>query len=116
VTLAALLSGTSRATASLLGICAGLVLVFISLYLMRAFLKLQESGTLEMEDLAGKRAVVYIAVGGGASGAGKVMVDTTSGRVELPARTDDLEAIRPGRMAKILRAEGGVLWITAKNE
>ena len=116
VTLAALLSGTSREIASLLGVCAGLVFVFISLYLMKTFLKFQETGTLEMKSLTGEQAVVYIAVGGSASGAGKVLVDTKAGRVELPARTDDSNIIRPGCMTKILRTDGGVLWVTAKNE
>jgi len=116
VTLTALLSGTSRATASSLGIGAGVVLVFISLYLIKTFLKFQESGTLEMGDLAGKHAVVYITVGGSASSAGKVMVDTTSGRVELPARTSDPDVIPPGRLTRILRSDDGVLWVTAKNE
>ena len=116
VTLTALLSGTSRSTASSLGICAGIVLVLVSLYFVKTFLKFQESGTIKMENLTGKRAVVYIAVGGSKSGAGKVMVDTASGRVELPARTNDQDVIPPGRLATILRSEDGVLWVTAKDE
>lgn len=116
VTLAALLSGTSRETASLLGVCAGLALVFISLSLIKTFLKFQENGTLEMKSLTGKQAVVYIAVGGASSCTGKVLVDTKAGRTELPARTDDPDIIRPGSMTTILRADGGVLWVTAKNE
>ena len=115
VTLAALLSGTSRGAASSLGICAGVVLVFISLYCVKMFLKFQESGTLKMESLTGKRAVVYITVGGSASSAGKVMVDTTSGRVELPARTNDQDVIPPGHLATILRCDDGMLWVTAKD-
>ena len=116
VTLAALLSGVSRTTASLLGICAGIALVFISLYLIKTFLKFQEDGTLNLKKLIGKHSVVYIAVGGSASGAGKVLVDTESGRVELPARTNDPDTIRTGRDVTILSADGGVLWVTAKDK
>ena len=68
-----------------------------------------------MKSLTGKQAVVYIAVGGVSSGTGKVLVDTKAGRVELPARTDDPDIIRPGCLTTILRADGGVLWVTAKN-
>jgi hypothetical protein len=116
MTMTALLSGMSRIMASALGVCAGIVLVVISLYLIKAFLKFQENGTLDLNNLTGKRASVYITVGGSASGTGKVMVDTSAGRVELPARTNDPDAIPPGRMATILRTDGGVLLITAKDE
>jgi membrane protein implicated in regulation of membrane protease activity len=116
VTLAALLSGVSRQTSSLLGVCAGIVMVFISLYLLRAFLKFQEDGTLDMESLAGRRASVYITIGASASSAGKVMVDTKAGRVELTARTNDPNTLRPGQMATIVKVDGGVLWVTASDE
>ena len=116
VTLAALLSGASRAVASLLGVCAGLVLVFISLYLIKTFLKFQEDGTLDLKSLAGKHAYVYISVGGAASGTGKVLVDTKAGRAELPARTNDPDTIRPGSLTTILSTDGVVLWVTSKDE
>ena len=116
VTMTALISGVSRVSAAALGIFAGVVLVFISLYLIKTFLKFQESGTLDLKTLTGKRVSVYIAVGGSKSGMGKVMVDTASGRAELPARTNDPDVIPSGCMATILHVDGGVLWITAKNE
>ena len=97
--------------ASLLGFCAGIVLIFISLYLLKAFLKFQETGTLDMNSLVGKRANVYITIGESSSVAGKVMVDTKTGRLELPARTEAPETFRPGQIVKILRAEGGILWV-----
>ena len=112
VTLAALLSGASQGTASSLGLCAGVVLVFVSLFLLRTFLKFQESGTLDMNSLVGKRASVYITIGESSSTAGKVMVDSKTGRIELPARTEDPETLRPGEVVKILGVDGGVLWVT----
>ena len=111
VTLAALLTGFSHGVASLMGFGAGGVLVFMSLYLLRTFLKLQETGTLDMNSLVGKRAYVYITIGESSSALGKVMVDTKTGRLELPARSEDLEAIRPGQAVKILSVEGGTLWV-----
>ncbi|MCL2103277.1 MAG: NfeD family protein [Syntrophorhabdaceae bacterium] len=112
VALAALLSGASRSAASLLGLCAGVVLVFVSLFLLKAFLRFQETGTLDINGLAGKHASVYITIGESSSNAGKVMVDTKSGRIELPARTEDPETFRPGQIVRILRVDGGVLWVT----
>ena len=112
VALAALLSGASRSTASFLGLCAGLVLVFVSLFLLKTFLRFQETGTLDMNSLVGKQASVYITIGESSSNAGKVMVDTKTGRIELPARTEDPETFRPGQIVKILRTDGGVLWVT----
>ena len=112
VTLAALLSGISRAMASLLGLCSGIALIFVSLYLIKMFLKFQEDGTLDLQSLVGKRASVYITVGGGSSGLGKVLVDTKTGRVELPARTNDPGPLRPGQLVTIQHVEDGILWVT----
>ncbi|MDR1978156.1 MAG: hypothetical protein LBQ42_05430 [Synergistaceae bacterium] len=54
VTLAASLSGASREMSSLLGVCAGITLALLSLYMIKTFLKFQEDGTLDMESLAGR--------------------------------------------------------------
>jgi len=109
VTLTALLSGFSHGIASLLGFGAGAALVFVSLYLLKTFLKLQENGTLDMNSLVGKRAYAYITIS--SSTAGKVLVDTKTGRLELTARTEDPEPFRPGQAVKILSVEGGALWV-----
>ena len=114
VTFAGLYNGLSRVAASMAGTVSGIIFVFVSLFLLRAFLKFQEDGSLKLETLEGRRAYVYITIMEAASNTGKVMVDTASGRVELPARTRDDESLRPGRMVKILGVEGGVLWVTAK--
>jgi len=112
VTLTALLTGFSHGMASLMGFGAGIVLVFVSLYLLKTFLKLQEVGTLDMNSLIGKRAYVYITIGGASSSAGKVLVDTKTGRLELTARTEDPEPFRPRQAVKICSVEGGELWVT----
>ena len=114
VTFAGLYNGLSRVAASVAGTVSGIIFVFVSLFLLRAFLKFQEDGSLKLETLEGRRAYVYIAIMGSAANTGKVMVDTASGRVELPARTRDDESLRPGKMVKILGVEGGVLWVPAK--
>ncbi|MDR0653666.1 MAG: NfeD family protein [Synergistaceae bacterium] len=114
VTFAGLYNGLSRVAASVAGTVSGIIFVFVSLFLLRAFLKFQEDGSLRLETLEGRRAYVYIAIMGAAANTGKVMVDTASGRVELPARTRDDESLRPGKMVKILGVEGGGLWVTAK--
>jgi membrane protein implicated in regulation of membrane protease activity len=114
VTFAGYYNGLSRLAASLAGAVSGIIFVLVSLFLLRAFLKFQEDGSLKLETLEGHNAYVYIAVMGSASNTGKVMVDTKAGRMELPARTRDNEPLRPGKMVKILGVEGGVLWVTAK--
>lgn len=116
VTLAALLSGLSQAASSALGVAAGVVIVFVSLALIRTFLRFQEDGSLKMELLPGKGATVYIAIGERSTGrAGKVMVDTRKGRMELPARTEG-EALKPGEFVRIDRVEDGVLWVSRPAE
>lgn len=114
VTLAALLSGASRVTASAFGAAAGVIFVFVSLVLIRTFLKFQEDGSLKLESLVGRHASVYIRIGENASSAGKVLVDTAKGRMELPAWTRDAAALAPGRMVRVTAAEGGILWVTAE--
>jgi membrane protein implicated in regulation of membrane protease activity len=114
VTFAGLYNGLSKVAASMAGTVSGIIFVFVSLFLLRAFLKFQEDGSLKLETLEGRRAYVYITIMGSASNTGKVMVDTKAGRTELPARTRDDEPLRPGKMVKIQSVEGGVLWVTAK--
>ncbi len=114
VTLAGLLSGFSQTISSALGVVAGIVFAVVSLALIRAFLKFQEDGSLRMEELVGKSATVYIAIGEGGH-AGKVMVDTNKGRSELPARTRG-EALKPGTFVRIEGVEDGVLWVSAGKE
>jgi membrane protein implicated in regulation of membrane protease activity len=114
VTLAALLSGFSKVSASVGGTAAGAVFVLVSLFLLRSFVKFQEDGSLKPETLVGKHASVYIVIGAEASGMGKVMVDTKTGRIELPARTRDPKPLRPGTLVRILEAEDSILWVTGE--
>jgi hypothetical protein len=111
VTFAALVSGTERAAASIFGFAAGLVFVITSFFLIRTFLKLQEDGSLKLDSLVGKHASVYITIGARGSSAGKVMVDSGAGRVELPARSEAEEDLRPGKLVLIVKIEDEVLWV-----
>ena len=116
VTLAALLSGASFWTASLLGVAAGVAFVVASLFIIKTFLKFQEDGSLKVEKLIGEGATVYITIGESGTAQGKVLVDTKKGRTELPARTKDSEKLKPGEWVKIVGAEDGVLWVSKKKE
>jgi membrane protein implicated in regulation of membrane protease activity len=116
VTLAGLYSGFSRLTSSIGGTAAGLAFVFVSLVLVRTFLKFQEDGSLKLDTLTGFTASVYITVGASSSATGKVMVDTKTGRAELPARTRDAETLRPGTVVLITGAEGGILLVSRKEK
>jgi membrane protein implicated in regulation of membrane protease activity len=111
VTFAALRAGTPRAAASLFGALAGLAFVAASLFLIRTFLKFQEDGSLKLDTLKGKNASVYITIGASGSSAGKVLVDTKTGRAELPARTKKSEPLRPGRLVRIVEVDGDTLWV-----
>jgi len=112
VTLAALLSGASKIASSMMGMLAGFAFIAASLYMIRAFLKMQEDGSLKVESLVGRGASVYIAIAASGSAQGKVMVDTKAGRVELPARTKDAFKLQPGEWVKIIGHENGILWVT----
>jgi membrane protein implicated in regulation of membrane protease activity len=111
VTLAALVSGASNPVASLAGVAAGISFVAVSFFLLRAFTRFQEDGTLKLETLIGRPASVYITIPPSGGSAGKVLVDTKTGRVELPARTKNHEELRPGRGVRISGVDGGVLWV-----
>jgi hypothetical protein len=116
VTLACLVSGSSRIASSFWGIAAGVSLVVVSLFLIKTFLKFQEDGSIKFESLVGEMASVYITIGASMSSQGKVLVDTREGRVELPARTKDARPLRPGQMVRIQDADVGVLWVTEESE
>lgn len=116
VTLASLLSGVALGLSSAFGIAAGVVFVLASLLLIRTFLGFQEDGTLKPESLIGSRASVYIAIAGSGAGQGKVLADTRAGRMELPARTRDLQKLPPGELVEIVGEDGGVLWVARITE
>ena len=116
VTLASLLSGVAPGLSSAFGIAAGVVFVLASLLLIRTFLGFQEDGTLKPESLIGSRASVYIAIAGSGAGQGKVLADTRAGRMELPARTRDLQKLPPGELVEIVGEDGGVLWVARITE
>lgn len=116
VTLASLLSGVAPGLSSAFGIVAGVIFVLASLLLIRTFLGFQEDGTLKPESLIGSRASVYIAIAGSGAGQGKVLADTRAGRMELPARTRDLQKLPPGELVEIVGEDGGVLWVARITE
>jgi membrane protein implicated in regulation of membrane protease activity len=111
ITLAAPLSGVSKTVASLLGAVAGIVFVIASFFLIKTFLRFQENGSLKLESLVGKHASVYITIGARGRFAGKVLVDARTGRVELPARSNAEEDLRPGRLVRIVKIADEVIWV-----
>ena len=111
VAFAALRADFTEISSALAGVGAGLVLVFVSVLLLRIFSRFQEDGTLKAASLAGKSCTVYIAIGAAGSKAGKVLVDTPAGRVELTARTSSARNLKAGEVVEIERTESGALWV-----
>jgi membrane protein implicated in regulation of membrane protease activity len=116
VTLASLLSGAAWPIASLSGVAAGLVFVVASLLLLKTFLNFQEDGSLKLASLLGKDASVYIMIGASASSTGKVLVDTRTGRVELPARTKNAQDLHPGKLVRVVEVTGDTLWVAENDD
>ncbi|GHS96567.1 hypothetical protein AGMMS50276_15160 [Synergistales bacterium] len=116
VTFVALLVGFGKSAASLCGLVSGSLFVMGSLFIVRSFMKLREDGSIRLEELVGRSASVYIAIG--ELSPGKIMVDTKHGRVELSARTKDASRLSSGQLVTIVGADEGILWVTAlpKNE
>ncbi len=84
--------------ATVAGLCAGAVVVV----LMRLLVGLQSSGTVNMEDVVGLTAKVYLRVPGHMNGQGKITIQVGGRDLELSAVTPG-EEIPTGALVEVTR-------------
>lgn len=105
----ALRNGWSLPAALLIGIFAGGLAAWLAWKLVQLLLRLQSSGTLDLEQSYGKTGVAYLPIPKAGEGKGKVIITLQGAQRELEAVSED-DAIPTGQSVEVVGlAPGGVL-------
>lgn len=86
----ALRLGGGWLTALIAGVAAGVLAAWMAWRLLRIILRLQSSGTLDMQNAIGQTGEVYLAIPAGMHGAGKVMVEVQGALREMDAVSEEV--------------------------
>lgn len=97
----------SMTVALVLGIAA----LFAMVYLVKALMKLQESGTMSYRDALGKTGTVYLTIPPRGGGQGKINVMLGEAQREFRAVTSDTEAIPNGAPIRIVELTGDLFTV-----
>ncbi len=94
----------SEILAIILSILAGSAALFGIAYLFKFALKLQNNGTLSLENAVGKTGEVYIPIPANRKGTGKVMVTVQERLSELSAITSEERDLKTGEYIRVIEA------------
>lgn len=97
----------------LVGVIAGGAADFCLALVMRAMVRMQESGNIVLSSGIGLEGSAYIPIEPG--GIGKVNIILQGKLCELDAVTDDKQAIKAGTQVVVTGVRGGMLVVRAKN-
>lgn len=100
-------SGLPLAGAVPIALAAGLALMVMVFYMMRAIFGLSEAGTVNPANAKGAAGTVYIPVPASGKGQGQVQVKVQGRLRELPAVTDGAEALATGTPVRVERVLDG---------
>lgn len=108
----------SEALAIILSLLAGSAALFGIAYLFKFALKLQNNGTLSLENAVGKAGEVYIPIPANRKGVGKVMVTVQERLCELSAITSEERDLKTGEYIKVIEAidDQTVLVVSQSND
>lgn len=107
----ALGGGVGSVMAILLASSAGFVAMLVVAYIFYLFIKLQSSGTLNLDNALGSTGEVYLVIPGDKSGTGKVQMKVQGSLRELDAITTG-EAIPTGAPIRVIDVlENGMLLV-----
>lgn len=94
----------SEALAIILSLLAGSAALFGIAYLFKFAFKLQNNGTLSLENAVGKTGEVYIPIPANRGGTGKVMVTVQERLCELSAITSEDRELKTGEYIRVIEA------------
>ncbi len=96
----------------LIALVSGVLTLIGMAYLMRAVMRLQSSGNINIENCIGKVAQVYIPIPPLSTGAGKVNLTVQESYREFSAITTSAETLKTGAFVRVVAvSEGGVLLV-----
>ena len=97
--------GLSSATAIVLSLLCGAAALFGIAYLMKAVLKLQSNGTIQLGSAVGKTGQVYIPIPPKGTGRGKINIVVQDRYVELDAVTESDDTLRTGETVRVISTD-----------
>ena len=92
----------------------GIIMMLFTAWIFFMLLKLQSSGTMNMENAVGKEAEVYLTIPAKKSGNGKVQIVIQGGYKTLDAVTEEPEDIKTGSFVEVTEVLNGILIVRRK--
>ncbi len=92
----------------------GIIMMLFTAWVFFMLLKLQSSGTMNMQNAVGKEAEVYLTIPAKKSGNGKVQLVIQGGYKTLDAVTEDTEDIKTGNFVEVLEVVNEILVVRRK--
>jgi hypothetical protein len=108
-------AGWNPAVTMIAGIMAGVAVVAMLVFMLNKMMKLQQSGTLDINNALHQTGNTYLFIPAGRKGVGKVQLKVQGSVRELDAMTDDDEDIPSGRPVKVTGIIGNDLLLVSKN-
>ena len=108
-------AGWNPALTMIAGIMAGLAVVAMLVFMLKKMMKLQQSGTLDINNALNKTGNTYLFIPAARKGVGKVQLKVQGSVREIDAMTDDGEDIPSGRPVKVTGVIGTDLLLVSKN-
>lgn len=97
--------GVSNILSIILALLCGIATLFGIAYLMKAVLKLQSNGTLELGAAVGKTGEVYIPIPPKGRGRGKINIVVQDRYVELDAVTNSDDTLKTGETVRVVSTD-----------
>ena len=93
---------------------AGFIMMLITAWVLMLLLKLQESGTLKMENAIGEVGEVYISIPAKKKGSGKVQITVQGGLKTIDAVTEEAEDIKTGIFVEVVEIQAGDILVVRR--
>lgn len=104
--------GVSNILSIFLAILCGVATLFGTAYLMKAVLKLQSNGTIQLGTAVGKTGQVYIPIPPKGKGRGKVNIVVQDRYIEVDAVTDSEDTLKTGETVRVISTdENGLVMV-----
>lgn len=97
--------GVSNILSIILALLCGVATLFGIAYLMKAVLKLQSNGTMQLGAAVGKTGEVYIPIPPKGKGRGKINIIVQDKYVELDAVTNSEETLKTGETVRVVSTD-----------
>ena len=101
-------------TITLISLGIGVLMMMFTAWLFFMLLKLQESGTMKIENAIGKQGEVYLTIPAKKNGVGKIQIIIQGSYRTLDALTEDTEDIKTGTFVEVIEVINDTLVVKRK--